>query len=123
MVKKNGSEGEVFNLQIWIQKGQDFCFTDIFCSGEKDSLFTTKLDNFSPSKNDFIYNARVSYYCGPGRAFLDEDSGEIIGIQNFTCGWDQSWQPSDKLMNCVCKMSCIFTMYFYCGEKLKAILS
>ena len=82
----------------------DVCIKEVSCTEyEAGTEFSTKAETFSPSQHEFYFKSQVSYHCGPGRGFRIPESGEIIGIQNLTCLWNQSWAPSNTVLNCTCK--------------------
>ena len=92
---------EQYSFELVADKSYIPCYTEITCPTE--TKVSTAEGNFFPSKDELYYQSKVSYHCGRGRAFISEVGEKTIEVQNFTCEWDKSWQPSDKLMDCTCK--------------------
>ncbi len=93
--------------------GQDFCIYDVKCSDNNDFLTvkTTTDSSFDPQTDAQMYDALITYGCGPGRVFEHADASTSL-TQEFHCDWDGQWKPQDTLLPCNCKYRKSFQFAF-----------
>ncbi len=101
-LEKNGVADPSTKFKIYYMLGgPSICVQEVRCPEALSNV------PYSPSVNAdlLIYDSKVVYQCGRGRAFKNPDTGDIVQTQDFTCGWDKAWYPGDKVMDCVCKFN------------------
>ena len=94
-------------LPLATADAESFCIKDVMCvkeAGEiNDNPSTNNNDNLlDPTTKQFIYDSKLTYYCGKARAF-EVSAGNTVTQQDFTCSWEGQWSPSGTLMSCICK--------------------
>ncbi len=82
---------------------QDHCIYDATFDETIDKLSkapSTLDSDFDPTTQLFLFDSKVTYHCGLGRAFLQEDGSTQL-IQEFQCDWNAVWTPTNELKSCI----------------------
>lgn len=122
----NSVSGDPFvtHLQVTYppnQLQQEMCIYDATLDETMDNFTKvyrtdSKKTSFDPAEMPYLYDSKITYYCGIGRAFQKTNT-VTEDKQEFTCGWDGQWFPSANLLPCTCKHLTVlreFSFAFYC---------